>query len=216
LKETLRLFPIFGITSRVAADDAEIEGHVIKKGSHLILHFQSLQAQGWPDAKRFDISRWDKTTPCYKSTAEARRNCLPFGAGHRRCPAEKFSKILIKSILLHLFRYVDIHISPGFLHTRYLQHGVPVLLVKKNQSVTPEQLRLQLDMLVRRTPRHEIEGYKWLSPRRVIGTVIRDILVTRKISKECFYPIIIAFGIWKNYLFDRFIPGGRREWNLPK
>jgi NADPH-dependent 7-cyano-7-deazaguanine reductase QueF-like protein len=208
LKETLRLFPLFGITSRTANKDIEIEGHLIKKNTRIFLHFQSLQQQGWDHPEEFDISRWDKNSSTYNQYREARQNCLPFGTGHRRCPAEKFSKILTKSILLRLYQHLDIYIAPHFHHTRYIQHGLPVLMIKKSASISKNEKEKQLAILANRTQKKEIAGYKWLSPLAVIKAIIKNIILQKKVSKENFYPIVSAMQIWWAFVFRRFFKEG--------
>ncbi|HDT4624432.1 TPA: cytochrome P450 [Klebsiella oxytoca] len=85
LNESLRLYPLFGVTNRVTEEKQTMaSGAVIDEGANLIFDFVKLHQVGFTDPERFDPDRWNNL-----STSE---NCyIPFGVGKRMCPAKTFA-----------------------------------------------------------------------------------------------------------------------------
>jgi cytochrome P450 len=89
LKETMRLYPPISSISRVAAEDCELGGVAIPRGTLVIVPMFAIHRhrQLWRDADRFDPAR-------FLGEAEAkiaRYQYMPFGAGPRICIGATFS-----------------------------------------------------------------------------------------------------------------------------
>ena len=85
LNESLRLYPLFGVTNRVTEEKQFMaNGTTIDEGTNLIFDFLKLHQEGVVDPHRFDPDRWNNL-----STAD---HCfIPFGVGKRMCPAKNFA-----------------------------------------------------------------------------------------------------------------------------
>ncbi|MCB5306968.1 cytochrome P450 [Yersinia massiliensis] len=85
LDETLRLYPLFGITNRIAEHEYHTShGVIIPEGINMIFDFLACHEKGFEHPDLYDPDRWlerDQLDDCY----------MPFGAGSRMCPAKKFS-----------------------------------------------------------------------------------------------------------------------------
>lgn len=129
LNESLRLFPLFGITNRVALRDIAIRGcSVIRAGEQIFFDFRSHQRFGYDDPDQFRPERW-----LSRPTAGA---CfMPFGAGRRRCPAERLSRQLTTAIIrgiLHRYK-----VFAPIEHNRSLEGGALCCLVNREAAVWP-------------------------------------------------------------------------------
>src|SRR5690606_3955155 len=88
VKESMRLFPPVPMNHRLAAEDCEIGGYRVRKGSELvssIFHPHGL-GQGFDDPHRFVPARWGWADPgpyVYN----------PFGAGPRMCIGSSFATV---------------------------------------------------------------------------------------------------------------------------
>lgn len=87
--ETLRLYPAVWALPRTAAQDGEIGGYRIPRGTivNVLVHLLHRQPDVWPDPERFDPER-------FAPAAVAGRHkhaYMPFGAGHRICIGMHFA-----------------------------------------------------------------------------------------------------------------------------
>lgn len=97
IRESLRLYPPAFIMFRKAAEDVELGGYRIPKGTRLTLpQFYVHTDERWYDTpERFDPSRWteefEDTLPDYAY--------FPFGGGPRHCIGMRFAMLELKTIL---------------------------------------------------------------------------------------------------------------------
>jgi cytochrome P450 len=96
VKEVLRLFPSGPIFDRDAIEDVEIGGHVIPRGTTVLISPYAMQrdARYFADPERFDPDRW--LTPQAKNVS--RYAYFPFGGGPRICIGASFATM--ESVLL--------------------------------------------------------------------------------------------------------------------
>lgn len=105
LKESMRLYPPVYLLARRAAEDVEIGGYAIPKGSELVLwiYLTHHDARWFPEPDAFRPER-------FTAEAEAKlpKNAyVPFGAGPRACIGKTFAMIearLLLATLAHAFR----------------------------------------------------------------------------------------------------------------
>ncbi|KAF7724272.1 Cytochrome P450 3A4 [Apophysomyces ossiformis] len=82
IKETLRIAsPSVSLGPRYAAEDCELAGHFVPKGTTVVVHVSALQRdpQLWEDPDKFVPDRFDT------KTLSAVHSYLPFGKGQRKC-----------------------------------------------------------------------------------------------------------------------------------
>lgn len=114
LDETLRLYPLFGVTNRIAVQDIKLHGLVLRKGTQILIDFMRHHRSGYASAESWQPERWQhvKKSEC---------SYMPFGAGPRRCPAERFSRLLTKHLITGLLKACEVD-SPT-RHFRSLDGG---------------------------------------------------------------------------------------------
>ena len=141
LTETLRLYPLFGFTNRVATRDIHLEdGKVIKSGQQILIDFMRHHRAGYKDPEKWQPERWAHT----KTTDS---NYMPFGVGPRKCPAERFSRLVIKRLVATLVQTCHVH-SPT-QHFRSLDGGGLAVLVRRSGMAPPPPLVSGLRAYVR-------------------------------------------------------------------
>jgi hypothetical protein len=132
ITETLRVYPLFGISHRVTtADIAVDERNTIPKGSVLCFNHPEYHRVGFDDAERFDPDRWDHLT--VRDT-----NYIPFGvAGNRPCPAQNLAGITMRAAASQLLRRFTFFSSAS--HTRSMPNRGPCLIVPAGSRLGPRQ-----------------------------------------------------------------------------
>lgn len=88
LLETMRLYPVVWILSRVAAEDVELGGHRFAAGTDFLFSAYQLHHDPavFPRPDTFDPDRWNAPP-----TPATRQAYLPFLAGRRRCIGDTFA-----------------------------------------------------------------------------------------------------------------------------
>ncbi|MBK7398439.1 MAG: cytochrome P450 [Myxococcales bacterium] len=97
LKESMRIYPPVYLLARRAAEDVEIGGYVIPKGSELVLwvYLTHHDARWFPEPEAF---RPERFTP--EAEASLPKNAyVPFGAGPRACIGKTFAMIEARLLL---------------------------------------------------------------------------------------------------------------------
>jgi cytochrome P450 len=91
LKESMRLYPPVPMMSRQAVADAEIDGHLIRAGSSILMPIYAIHrhARRWERPDEFDPARFAPE----KEAAIPRYQYMPFGAGPRVCIGMPFAMI---------------------------------------------------------------------------------------------------------------------------
>lgn len=107
LLETLRLTPGISSTNRVASNDIIFgEGVSIPAGTNIVFNLENYQRTGFDRPDEFVPERWS-------DGRKKDSNFMPFGTGKRRCPAERFTLIVAKEILLGMLASLDFHVPAG-------------------------------------------------------------------------------------------------------
>ncbi|MDB5665762.1 cytochrome P450 [Cypionkella sp.] len=109
--ETLRLFPSIWIMERRAVTLDEIGGYRIAKGSTVLMSPYVLHRnpQFWPNADRFDPTRFDETTVATRP----RHAYLPFGLGPHRCIGLHLGNRVAERILTQVQAAFRLDLAPG-------------------------------------------------------------------------------------------------------
>ena len=124
ISETLRLYPLFGISHRITTAEIRIGGcPVLPKGSVLCFNHPEYHRAGYRDAERFDPDRWEKLS-------EREANYIPFGvAGNRPCPAQGLAPITMRAAARYMLERFTAYSSAS--HSRSIPNRGPCLLVRR-------------------------------------------------------------------------------------
>ena len=62
VKETLRIFPVAAVPSRRMAEDVELGGYLVPKGTvvSFVYHYMSLSEKYFEEPRKFDPDRWNR------------------------------------------------------------------------------------------------------------------------------------------------------------
>lgn len=122
ITETLRLYPLFGISHRITSADISIdESTKLPAGSVLCFNHPEFHKANFTDPERFDPDRWLRLAP-----QEA--NYIPFGvAANRPCPAQGLASITIRAAAREMLKRFNFYSSA--FHTRSIPNRGPCLLV---------------------------------------------------------------------------------------
>jgi cytochrome P450 len=89
MQEAMRMYPPVWWLPRMAAEDDEIDGHAIPKGTIVapVMYTVHRHPDFWPDADRFDPERFSPE----RSVGRHPLAWVPFGAGPRKCIGQELS-----------------------------------------------------------------------------------------------------------------------------
>lgn len=126
IDESLRLFPLFGVSFRIVSADIDLgNGNKVAKDSVVFFHYKEYQQAGFADANTFAPERWSKLQ---------KNSChfMPFGEPKNHpCPAGGMSKILLgRCVEMMLERY---RVFSSATHTRALPNRGPCVLVDREK-----------------------------------------------------------------------------------
>eukprot|EP01027_Heterolobosea_sp_BB2_P010246 GEZU01015069.1.p1 GENE.GEZU01015069.1~~GEZU01015069.1.p1 ORF type:complete len:205 (-),score=43.80 GEZU01015069.1:23-637(-) len=110
MKEVLRMHPPAFTMTRVAAEDVELGGYMLPKGTRVIMNLIDIQnsEEFWEEPDKFRPERFiAKPKPHLGFTY------LPFGAGNRMCIGFKFAELEFCSVLAMLVQKFDIALAPN-------------------------------------------------------------------------------------------------------
>lgn len=171
--ETLRLYPLFGITNRIAEQDYHTSnGHIIPEGMNMIFDFVACHAEGVANPKVFDPNRWlehNQLSSCY----------MPFGAGPRMCPAKKFAynitALLVRALLKNYWFVSSIE------HDRALTGGGLVYFYsdgrgrwqKATRKIVLSVISLKEALVQRRYARKVIENCTIINKTKFLAKLIK-------------------------------------------
>lgn len=111
LKESMRLYPPVPMMSRQAIADAQIDGHLIRAGTSVLIPMYAVHrhTKRWAHPNEFDPARFalekERTIPRYQY--------MPFGAGPRVCIGMSFAMIEATAILATLMWRARFAAVPG-------------------------------------------------------------------------------------------------------
>ncbi|MDO9016018.1 MAG: cytochrome P450 [Deltaproteobacteria bacterium] len=111
IKESMRLYPPVYMVARQAAEDTEIGGHPVPKGSEVVLwiYMTHRDPRWFPDHAAFRPERFAPEA----EAALPRLAWLPFGAGPRACIGRGFAMMEAKLLLAVMARRHRLSLVPG-------------------------------------------------------------------------------------------------------
>ena len=108
MRETLRLHPAGSISPRQAAEDVDVAGYRIKKGTMILWspYLAGRDPSAWDDPLVFDPDRFVGLTA--EQAAIADQAWVPFGRGPRACIGFALAQIELTLILSRLAQRLDL------------------------------------------------------------------------------------------------------------
>jgi len=124
IDETLRMYPLFGISHRITSVDIVLDQRTtIPKGSVLCFNHPEFHRTGFKDPERFDPDRWETLTG-YGA------NYIPFGvSANRPCPAQGIAPLTMRSAACEVLKNFELYSSAS--HSRSIPNRGPCLLVSR-------------------------------------------------------------------------------------
>jgi hypothetical protein len=124
MSETLRLYPLFGISHRITTAEIRLdEDTVLPEGSVLCFNHLKFHLTGYEDAERFDPDRWEQL-------AVREANFIPFGvAANRSCPAQRLAPITMRAAARRTLKHFALYSTAS--HTRSIPNRGPCLLMRR-------------------------------------------------------------------------------------
>src|SRR5262249_24460049 len=134
IKETMRLYPLFGIAHRITSADIVLDkGATLQKGAVLCFNYPTYHRTGFHQPDHFDPDRWTKLL-----AREA--HYIPFGlAASRPCPASALAPLTMQVAVREILKRFLLRSSAS--HTRSLPNRGPCLLVRRAGSRDPRPPR---------------------------------------------------------------------------
>jgi len=127
IAETLRVYPLFGISHRIASADIPVhDGAIIPKNSVLCFNHSEFHRASFLDPDRFDPDRWEKLSLHDE-------NYIPFGvATNRPCPASGLAPLTMRAAARETLRRFALFSSAS--HVRSIPNRGPCLLVSRRSN----------------------------------------------------------------------------------
>jgi hypothetical protein len=137
IAETLRVYPLFGISHRITSADIPVhDGAIIPKHSVLCFNHAEFHHATFRDPDRFDPNRWDKLSLHYE-------NYIPFGvATNRPCPASGLAPVTMRAAAREMLKRFALFSSAS--HIRSIPNRGPCLLVSRRSHYHPNLRRALL------------------------------------------------------------------------
>ncbi|TMB33461.1 MAG: cytochrome P450 [Deltaproteobacteria bacterium] len=140
VSESMRLFPPAWAVGRLAQEDVELSGRIVRQGETIIISqwVMHRDAALWPDPLRFDPDRFERP-PVHRFAY------LPFGAGPRVCIGDGFAwaeLILLLATLAQSFRFrlaTGQRIEPLPRVTLRLKYGLRMIPVRRSADACARQ-----------------------------------------------------------------------------
>nr|CAG4714942.1 unnamed protein product [Naegleria fowleri] len=110
IRENLRLHPPVGYLTRISKKSKIVDGIKIRKNCHILLSLKGIQnnIKYWGlDAETFNPERF-----LNRRSVTRDYSYLPFGAGERACPGDRFTMLEQKVFLAHLLCNYQIQMVP--------------------------------------------------------------------------------------------------------
>ncbi len=109
INETLRLYPPIHVGSRVVADDLELEGHRLPRGSRLMysIYLTHRDPHAWRNPSTFNPDRFATGA----SEAHTPYTFLPFGGGPRNCIGAAFAQTEAQVVLARILQRFDLELT---------------------------------------------------------------------------------------------------------
>ena len=130
--ETLRVYPLFGISHRIASRDIPVTERVtIPKNSVLCFNHSDFHRASFDNPDRFDPDRWEKLSLHYE-------NYIPFGVtANRPCPAAGLAPVTMRVAAREVLKHFALFSSAS--HIRSIPNRGPCLLVSRQKGLGMHQ-----------------------------------------------------------------------------
>jgi Cytochrome P450 len=129
IAETFRVYPLFGISHRIASADIPADGTTIPKNSVLCFNHAEFHRASFEDPDRFDPSRWEKLSLNHE-------NYIPFGVtANRPCPASGLAPVTMRAATREVLKHFALFSSAA--HIRSIPNRGPCLLVSRERNFNP-------------------------------------------------------------------------------
>ena len=140
IAETLRVYPLFGISHRIASAEITVgDGVTIPKNSVLCFNHVNFHNASFEDPARFDPDRWEKHSP-------HQENYIPFGVtANRPCPASGLAPVTMRAAAREMLKRFKLFSSAS--HIRSIPNRGPCLLVSRDHSDNRQRRSLLLSFL---------------------------------------------------------------------
>jgi hypothetical protein len=140
IAETLRVYPLFGISHRITTADIALDPQTtLPRGTVLCFNHLEYHRAGFDDVERFDPDRWE-------SLAAREANYIPFGvAANRACPAQGLAPITMRAVAREVLRRYALATSAS--HVRSIPNRGPCLFVSRTYDDDPRRRRVWLAYL---------------------------------------------------------------------
>lgn len=200
--ESLRLYPLFGRTTRDISGPIDVGECRIGKGSTVLLDFVRVHSEGWQEGEKFLPERWDKSSPQCASRELRSRHYMPFGTGPRKCPAKAFSLCVAKTALTHILKNLTVLVPRKFVHTRRIPWGVPAVIERRQAGAPPSAAsQALLAQLERTLPRTQDRGRL---PGLAVANIFAEMMNNRRryglVSWAFLSPLLTGAEIGLFYL----------------
>ncbi|HWY59262.1 MAG TPA: cytochrome P450 [Terriglobales bacterium] len=140
IAETFRVYPLFGISHRIASADIPVNDETtIPKSSVLCFNHADFHHASFEDPDRFDPGRWEKLSL-------HNENYIPFGvAANRPCPASGLAPVTMRAAAREMLKRFALFSSAA--HIRSIPNRGPCLLVPRHENFSPSLRRALLVFL---------------------------------------------------------------------
>jgi hypothetical protein len=137
ITETLRVYPLFGVSHRITSADIEVdERTTIPAGSVVCFNHPEYHRTGFEDPERFDPNRWEHLSP-------HEQNYIPFGvAANRPCPASGLAPVTMRAAIREMLTHFALYSSAS--HTRSAPNRGPCLIVSRTHGMDERSRRVVL------------------------------------------------------------------------
>jgi len=134
IKETMRLYPLFGIAHRITSADIVLDkGATLHKGTVLCFNYPTYHRTGFHQPEQFDPDRWTRLL-----AREA--HYIPFGvAANRPCPASGLAPVTMQVAAREILK--RFLLSSSACHTRSIPNRGPCLLMRRAGGCDPRPPR---------------------------------------------------------------------------
>jgi hypothetical protein len=143
ITETLRVYPLFGISHRITYADISVdERTTIPQGSVLCFNHPEYHRTGFEDPERFNPDRWGNLSPHDE-------NYIPFGVpANRPCPASGLAPVTMRAAVRGMLSGFALYSSAS--HTRSVPNRGPCLIVSRTGSWSVQSRRTVLLLMLMR------------------------------------------------------------------
>lgn len=115
LKETLRLYPVVPVNSRVITDkEIEVGGFLFPKNTQFVLchYVVSRDPSIFPEPDRFQPQRWLRKNQTDALKGQHPFGSVPFGYGVRGCLGRRIAELEMQLLLTRLIQQYEVTLAP--------------------------------------------------------------------------------------------------------